>query len=341
MVASNARQVFIGLAAILFSCSILLGGMSSAILEGNPAIAFVPKTQAVALGNPVQITVIPGVPTLTPTPPLPTSSCRPPEGWVPYSLQPDETLAMLALRLKIKVQVLLDWNCIPSSGNLVPELIIYIPELPATATPTATSTFTITPTPLPSSTRAPTQPVIQCEPRRSWGRYIVRPGDTLYKISLAFYTSIYALQKANCMNNSVIRVGQVLYVPPVATRTPYLLPTPTRVIPTITQFVPTLPRPTPTAPIQPSSTSTPPTPPTSPPSPTAITPTTSVPPTNPPPATDTSVPTNPPAPTATQAPTKSTSTDESSTSHGHLPRTQSGTAAFRYSRSVIIIDFIQ
>jgi spore germination protein len=51
--------------------------------------------------------------------------------------------------------------------------------------------------------------------------YIVRPGDTLFRIALSYNISSPQLQRANCMGSSTtIYTGQRLWVPNVPTRTP-------------------------------------------------------------------------------------------------------------------------
>jgi len=51
--------------------------------------------------------------------------------------------------------------------------------------------------------------------------YIVQPGDTLYQVASMHYTTVSAMQKANCLGTSTnIYTGNRLWVPYLATRTP-------------------------------------------------------------------------------------------------------------------------
>ena len=89
-------------------------------------------------------------------------------------------------------------------------------------TPTVTSTFS--PTPSYTSTyllpavaiRTP----IPCGAPRGWIIYVVQPGDTLYHLGQVYGIPYTEIQNANCLSTTSLRVGQRLYVPPWATRTP-------------------------------------------------------------------------------------------------------------------------
>ena len=51
--------------------------------------------------------------------------------------------------------------------------------------------------------------------------YVVRPGDTMFRIALSYSSTTAALQQANCKGSSTaINVGEVLWVPNVAPLTP-------------------------------------------------------------------------------------------------------------------------
>jgi LysM repeat protein len=51
--------------------------------------------------------------------------------------------------------------------------------------------------------------------------YIVQPSDTLYMVASMHYTTVSAMQKANCLGTSTtIYTGNRLWVPYLATRTP-------------------------------------------------------------------------------------------------------------------------
>ena len=138
-------------------------------------------------------------------------------------------------------------------------------------TPAGTATATLTPSDVATDDVRGSQPKptkIKCGPPPGWVIYVVRYGDTLYSLGLAFGVSVRQLQTANCMGSSaLIRTGQNLWVPNVPTRTPSPAPahtgTPTQV-PSATapsdtpppSATPTLP-PTPTGTAIPSDTAVP------------------------------------------------------------------------------------
>ncbi|WP_245896079.1 LysM peptidoglycan-binding domain-containing protein [Deinococcus irradiatisoli] len=68
--------------------------------------------------------------------------------------------------------------------------------------------------PPPARPVAPPKPVAQSGASRSPARYTVRAGDTLGKIAARSGLSVAALQQANRLSGTLIRVGQVLTLPP-------------------------------------------------------------------------------------------------------------------------------
>jgi hypothetical protein len=279
-------QILFGFAAITVSAVIILGSLSFALLEGEQTIAQLPATADTLEGTAFQIKVMPGEPTFTSVPPSPTPSipppvsCPPPAGWVAYEVKPDDTLTGLADLLRWSVETIASGNCLLSSSTLMAGTILYIPN-PASPTPTATAEVRQAP-------RQPVNPSVQCGRPAGWITYIVRYGDTLYSIAQRYYTTVALLQNANCLSSTVIRAGKILYVPNVATRTPY--PTPTPLPPTLvpTTLAPATPVPTTIVPTIPPPTTQIPTTlaPTTPPA-TTVVPTTAIPttvePTTPPP----------------------------------------------------------
>jgi LysM repeat protein len=266
----NLRKMFLGIGIALASISLVFGGFSLSLAEGNittvpasvtqtPTLTYSPTLQPF---TPSAYSPTPS-PTMTPTwtpslPPLPTN-CTPPMGWVPYVVQPGDTLDNIAALYRISGSELQKANCLQTTG-LLPGVIIYVP--PA-STQTPVRTFTKTPW--------------ACGRPPGWVPYIVQPGDTLYHLSLIYGVSVAQLQQANCIANpNDLRVGQVLYVPYVIMPTPW---------PTIGPIIPTL---TPTITLEPGLPSDTPFP-TEPPIPTET-----------PFPTDTPVPTD--IPTATEPP---------------------------------------
>jgi len=98
-------------------------------------------------------------------------------------------------------------------------------RLPTASPTSAPSTATmilnsVTPTPTWPSPTASAQvqlligPTMGCGPFQGWIMgYVVRPGDTLYRIALRYRTSVSDLKRGNCKTSSLIYVGERLWVP--------------------------------------------------------------------------------------------------------------------------------
>ncbi len=93
-----------------------------------------------------------------------------------------------------------------------------LPHFPTlTQQPSDTPTETPTPPIILANTSKPAPPQTSCGRPASWTTYAVQPGDTLFRLSVAFGVSIADLQRANCMGTAtVLHVGRILYVPPGA-----------------------------------------------------------------------------------------------------------------------------
>lgn len=85
-------------------------------------------------------------------------------------------------------------NCLGSNG-LFSGQVIYLP-------------------PLPTSTPVP------CGAPHDWVIYIVQRGDTLFHLGQEYGIPYTEIKRANCLTSSIIHIGQRIYVPPWATRTP-------------------------------------------------------------------------------------------------------------------------
>ena len=282
-------QIIFGFAAILVSGVIILGSLSFSLLEGKPAIALLPATSETPIETEIQSPSISAEPTNSPAPPSatpsipPPVSCPPPEGWVSYEVQPDDTLASLAGLVGQSVDAIANGNCLPSSSSLLAGIFLY---LPYPASPTPGSPTPVAATRESPASHRPTSAPLQCGRPAGWTTYVVRHGDTLYNLAQRFYTTVAQLQRANCLNSSVIRVGRIIFVPNRATRTPYPSPTPLSTTHVPTTAVPSTMAPTTGVPsVPPPTTVAPPT----------TAPTTQA-PTTPPPTTV--VPTLPPTETA-------------------------------------------
>ncbi len=276
----DLRQVILGILAGLLSTALLFGSLSLALVEGNMRQALAPSATLPGSPTPTPLgftpsptnTLLPGqpslTPTLTPTPTITlTPACPYPSDWIRITVLPGDTLESLAEQYHTTAQIIKTANCLPTDF-LVEGNLLYVPPLP-------------TQTPQPTATKTP----IPCGPYPGWVLYTIRPGDTLYSLAGYFNTTVWQLMVANCLPNSNITAGELLWVPN--------LPTPTYVTP------PTrTPTRTPTATLTPTST-LPVYPPTDTPTPTDTeTPT----PTDTPTETPTGTPSATPTPTSTLAP---------------------------------------
>ena len=101
----------------------------------------------------------PSTPTFTPKPTAqtrPFAGCVvvPPSGWVPYTVQPGNTLFSLAGRTAAGVAQVKQVNCLTGDALQVGQQL-WLPQLPPQITP-PTPTFTPTPSPTPSPSPTPT-----------------------------------------------------------------------------------------------------------------------------------------------------------------------------------------
>jgi len=143
------------------------------------------------------------------------ASCTPPSGWIRITTGTGDTVYSLAQRYKTTAESLNAANCL-TAAELPAGTGLYVPPVP-----------TVT--------------VIPCGPPAGWVRnYIVRPGDTLFRIALAYNITYPQLKRANCMGSSTtIYSGQRLWVPNVPTRTPVPGITTIPTFPTDTSVPPT------------------------------------------------------------------------------------------------------
>jgi LysM repeat protein len=282
-------QLLLGLITAVVSITLIVSAFSLSLIEGrSTAVAVVTGEPTNALSStPEPLTGItraanpttpggtpPQTSTATPTEIQPTA-CPAPSGWKPYEVQPGDTLEYLAAQTGTTSASIRSANCLTVS-SLMPGTILYLP-LKSTPTINAPST----PTPLP--TVVATILSSTCSPPTSWARYVVRSGDTLFRLGLSVGLTTDALRSINCLTSDRIYVGQILYLPfipartatPVPTNTatdrpiptvivrtqtrqPTATATPKPVIPTMTPITPTATPVTPTVtPIPPTATLTP------------------------------------------------------------------------------------
>jgi len=205
----NLWQVFLGIIIALASIGLLLGGFSLSLAEGNSiatstssptaTLSLTPTSSPTwqpstpsASTTPSQDSPTPSstwTPTVTLTPPPSPANCPPPVGWLVYFVQPGETIRSIATRYQISSAELQNANCLLTT-ELIPGVVIYVPSMR-------------TQTPLP------------CGAQYGWVVYYVQPGDTLYRLGLAYGITVADLQRANCLGGStLLHTGQLLYVPP-------------------------------------------------------------------------------------------------------------------------------
>lgn len=217
----SVRQFGMAILIALISLALVVGGFSLALSENftkpEPTATLAQPTAPffVTATNTVAAPLI--LPTETPLPtftntPLPPPACIPPTGWTAITVQPIDTLAELAARYSTTSAQLVAGNCLLSE-TLVPGSTLFVPPIIVNNTP------------------------IPCGPLLGWVRYTVQPGDTLFRVSSMYGTTVSLLQQANCLGTSTaIRTGQLLWVPNVPPRLPSFTPGVTLVpdFPTVT-----------------------------------------------------------------------------------------------------------
>ena len=233
----NLRHVFLGIIIALASVGLLLGGFSLSLAEGNSIATSTsvatPTPTLTPTSSPTWQPITPSAfisPSLDSPTPFPT--------WTPTltptltpSLTPTLTLPLTPTLTPLSA------NCLLTT-ELIPSVVVFVP---------------------PMRTQIP----LSCGAPYSWIVYFVQPGDTLYHLGLAYGITTSELQRANCMRTStLLRTGQILYVPPWAPLAPLPIE-PIVVIPTYTLTdtpVPIIPSDTPTAAAVPTDTQVPTTP---------------------------------------------------------------------------------
>lgn len=261
----NIGQLLLGLLTAVGSIALVISAASLSILEGGTSIALAVTSQpTLAASTPVPVATglsEPAGPTTPTIPPTATATeiqptaCPAPKGWNPYVVQPGDTLEGLAKMVGTTAEKIRKANCLTVS-SLVADTILNLP-----VAPTATVSAPDTPTPLPTIAATATFiPPTVCAPPTYWVVYIVRPGDTLFRLGVLVGLTTDALQSANCLASDQIYVGQRLFLPFIPAR-PSATPTSTATqVPDTDTPVPTrtrtAPRPTAT-PVTPTITSLP------------------------------------------------------------------------------------
>lgn len=100
------------------------------------------------------------------------------------------------------------------SVETYPSPTIPSPTFTTTATPTTTITITSSPTSSPTSTMTPTLVSSTCIPPEGWTAYTIKQHDTLRNLAEPLGLTPQQLADANCLLESRLSPGSVLYLPP-------------------------------------------------------------------------------------------------------------------------------
>ncbi|MCE9645045.1 MAG: LysM peptidoglycan-binding domain-containing protein [Chloroflexi bacterium] len=209
----SLREFGSALVTAVISIGLIIGALSISLVEFNPEPTPTPTSNIFPSPVPITATdtlpatetstqsIETSAPSITPslvntaTPPL---SCLPPLGWVSQIIiLSSDTLDSLAARYNIGRDALKSANCL-ISDILVPGTHLYVP-------PVSTNT-----------------PAVCSKGAAGWiNGYVVKPGDTIYAIATNHYTTAGLLKSVNCKSSDLIVSGEVLWIPNIATRTPY------------------------------------------------------------------------------------------------------------------------
>jgi len=208
---SGKRQILIGLLVAFVSGLIVIGALTLSMAERRQnVIPAVTLTHEVTLTK-TQVSVETQAITATPTAPLvkitsttePTST--PTESVPEVQIQPTQSIANGINRYH---------SFLPAVYNNASE--ITLTEITQEPSVQVTPEATMTTEPIPTVTQqvSKKKPKSYCIPPRGWAVYIVRPGDTLARLSQATGVSIARLRKVNCMGASKkLQVGKPFFIP--------------------------------------------------------------------------------------------------------------------------------
>jgi len=189
------REILGGLVLAIIAAGTIVGGLWLAVTETGQGIT-APTVIAAVTVEASPTAFVPSVAASASATPLPTQTTKP---------LPSLTATRQATKPPTATATTAASATVAASATMAPS---------ATATATATTlppsaTFT-------SIANSPTP----CGPPISWVQYTVAAGDTLFQLSLRYGVSQQQLQTANCLATTEIKVGQVLFVPFVASATP-------------------------------------------------------------------------------------------------------------------------
>jgi len=123
------------------------------------------------------------------------------------------------------VVIVLAWEALPQPEPVEEIVVGYFPTLtpvavaeisPALQADSPDAQFTT-----PSFTPTLPPAALACPPPGEWSAYAVQSGDTLFSLAQAHHLAVGEVQVANCLQDDLIQVGQILFLP---------LPTPTPVV---------------------------------------------------------------------------------------------------------------
>lgn len=216
------RSGVIGMFAAFAVGAIVFGALFLGLLETNPT--FEPTQLPRFTLPPPNLTPINEINAtlMIPSPrvvhPATPTLCPPPLGWEPYIVKAGDELTKLARERGSSLEQILVGNCLLSE-MIIPDGLIYLPPVLAAAEGTPTLMALIPATPLTTSTA--------CQRPVGWTTYIVKQGDNLTRISIAYRISTWYLKQVNCLHGDLIRPGWTLWVPNVSTSTFTASPTAT------------------------------------------------------------------------------------------------------------------
>lgn len=128
------------------------------------------------------------------------------------------------------VVVVLAWDALPQP-DLGEEVVVgyfptAVPVAVAEVSPALQSDSPDAQSPMPSFASTPALPpsALTCPPPAGWSAYSVQSGDTLFSLARAYDLTVDEAQVANCLQDDLIRVDQILFLP-LPTPTPVVTPT--------------------------------------------------------------------------------------------------------------------
>lgn len=195
-------------------------------ISTQPPTATLPPTNTLVPASPTPTQDV-FVPTATPITPVPTATgilSTPVNSDLPgtvfHTVRSGDTVGQLATLYGSTTPAIIQANGLNQSAFIRVGQVLAIPVRvpnPATATPTPTSAVVIIVTATPAAPDTGGNLV-----------YVVRPGDTLFRIAVRFNTTVTTLARANGITNpNIIRIGQRLNIPTAGGSVPTPPPPPT------------------------------------------------------------------------------------------------------------------